>query len=96
MHGLEQIVAMNAKAGSDAPVDLTAFKPWSVQMSGLNSDSLGWSAHNTETGFVGPAFATYAQGVADMIARHAGNNNPAHLGFGPISMAEYDMLIEGV
>ena len=83
MHGLEQIISTNAKAGSGAPVDLTAFKPWTVQMSGLNTDSLGWSAFNAETGFVGPAFATYAQGVADMIARHAGNDNPVHLGFGP-------------
>ena len=44
----------------------------------------GRSGVGVLVGFVGPAFATYAQGVADMIARHAGNDNPAHLGFSPM------------
>ena len=83
MHGLEQIVAMNAKAGQSTSVDLSAFKPWTVKM--VDADiSLAYQPVNEETGFEGPHFATYDQALADMIARHAGHEDPKHLGFAPV------------
>lgn len=93
MHGLEQIVAMNAQAGTSTSVDLTAFAPWGVKMNPLNGDQLGYSV--TLDGAVvkdkagqDVVFATYDQAVADMIARHAGHEDPKHLGFAGMSAAE--------
>lgn len=84
MHGLEQIVAMNAKAGSSTSVDLSAFKPWTVKLVDAEI-ALGYQPVNAETDFKGPIFSTYDQALADMIARHAGHEDPKHLGFAPVA-----------
>lgn len=84
MHGLEQIVAMNAKAGQSTSVDLSAFTPWGVEY-GSTEDALGYRAVNADTHARGPVFATYDQALADMIARHAGHEDPKHLGFAPVA-----------
>ena len=77
MHGLEQIIALNAKAGnSSIPADLSAFKPFEVKQS-----PAGWYVHNSADFYTGQPFNTYAQAVADMIARHAGHEDVKHLGF---------------
>lgn len=83
MHGLEQIVAMNAKAGGSTSVDLSAFAPWGVEY-GDDGDGVGYRPVNADTHFRGPVFKTYDQALADMIARHAGHEDPKHLGFSAI------------